>query len=235
MSAGEGRCLVFPYPSAPVEYRRLGEILVTNWGKADSKTGEGARFWLCPECGRHRPQDAANLAHAKPIQDWNDKHRRACSGEPVWLVLGYQFEADCLVLSYPNPQDRERIVEVVSPTLVTLAEALLVGAADLLELENGDGRPRCSPSGDMRKLSTRLWAGRKPAVRSGQLARRLPEVALAARERLYEHQCLRGCYLCLKHYRNQRWHHFFDKDRIRDLLLTLSMMDPVEPTQGKAG
>jgi len=238
LSAGEGRCLVFPYPSAPVEYRRLGEILVTNWGKADSKTGEGARFWLCPECGRHRPQDPANPAHAKPIQDWNDKHRRTCSGEPVWLVLGYQFQADCLVLSYPNPQDREHFGKTeLSPTLVTLAEALLVGAADLLELENGElaAFPRRSPFG---KDTEEIVLYETVAGGAGyveQLARRLPEVALAARERLYEHQCLRGCYLCLKHYRNQRWHHFFDKDRIRDLLLTLSMMDPVEPTQGKAG
>ena len=238
LSADEGHCLLFPYPSAPVEYRKLGEILVTNWGKADSKTGEGARFWLCPECGRHRPQDPANPAHAKPIQDWNDKHRRACSGEPVWLVLGYQFQADCLVLSYPNPQDRERIGKTeLSPTLVTLAEALLVGAADLLELENSElaAFPRRSPFG---KDTEEIVLYETVAGGAGyveQLARRLPEVALAARERLYEHQCLRGCYLCLKHYRNQRWHHFFDKDRIRDLLLTLSMMDPVEPTQGKAG
>jgi superfamily II DNA or RNA helicase len=32
----------------------------------------------------------------------------------------------------------------------------------------------------------------------------------------------------LKHYRNQRWHPFFDKDRVRDALLTMSLMDQVE-------
>lgn len=32
-------------------------MLITNWGPVESKTGEGRRFWLCPECGCHLPYD----------------------------------------------------------------------------------------------------------------------------------------------------------------------------------
>jgi hypothetical protein len=68
-----------------------------------------------------------------------------------------------------------------------------------------------------------------------EMARRLPEVAAAASRRLYGHGCSKACYLCLKHYRNQRWHAFFDKDRVRDVILTLSKQDPVVPADATAG
>jgi hypothetical protein len=68
-----------------------------------------------------------------------------------------------------------------------------------------------------------------------EMARRLPEVARATQERLYRHQCLRGCYLCLKHYRNQRWHPFFDKDAIRDLLAAMAAMEPLAGAPARAG
>jgi len=67
------------------------------------------------------------------------------------------------------------------------------------------------------------------------MARRLPEVATAASKRLYGHRCSKACYLCLKHYRNQRWHPFFDKDRVRDLILTLSKQETVVPAEAIAG
>lgn len=34
------------------------------------------------------------------------------------------------------------------------------------------------------------------------LAERLPEMAHSAQEALYGHDCVKACYLCLKHYRN---------------------------------
>ena len=71
--------------------------------------------------------------------------------------------------------------------------------------------------------------------RKENVLRRLPEAAEAARQRLYGHECMRACYLCLKHYSNQRWHPFFDKDRVRDLLLTLSSLTPVETIPAPAG
>jgi very-short-patch-repair endonuclease len=54
-------------------------------------------------------------------------------------------------------------------------------------------------------------------------------------ERLYGHICRKSCYLCLKHYGNQRWHAFFDKDLVRDLLFTLSGQEPTEPQPVEPG
>src|SRR5437016_177056 len=147
----EAECLLYPYPYTPVEYRKLGEILITNWGKADSKTGDGMRFWLCPDCGRHQSQDPSNISQARALQTWRDSHRRLCSGEPVLLVLAYQFKTDCLVLSVPSPRDTRTIGKAsLSPMLVTLAESLLAGAASLLELEPFElvAFPRQSPASD---------------------------------------------------------------------------------------
>jgi ATP-dependent helicase YprA (DUF1998 family) len=233
-----GQSLLYPYPLAPVEYWKLAEILVTNWGRADSKTGDSVRFWLCPDCGRHQPNDPANAAHARPIQTWREHHARYCRGEPASLVLAYRFQTDCLVLTVPTREDATRIGRwTFSPTLVTLAEALLAGAGNLLELEpyelNAFVRP--APEGTVEEQIIFYETVPGGAGYVEEMARRLADVAEAASRRLYGHRCSKACYLCLKHYRNQRWHAFFDKDRVRDLILTLGKCDPVEPFETLSG
>lgn len=231
-------CLLYEYPYAPIEYRKLAPILITNWGRSDSKTGEGVRFWLCPDCGRHQPHDPSLPAHARAIQSWREAHARLCRGEPVPLVLAYQFQTDSLVMSISSPQDARTIGRsFLSPSLVTLAEALLAGAGSLLELEPFElaAFPRLSREGGATDEIVFYETVPGGAGYIEEMARRLPEVARAARDRLYGHECLRACYLCLKHYRNQRWHAFFHKDRVRDILFTLSNMVPVEPTRSATG
>jgi len=233
-----GKCWLYPYPLAPAEYRKLAEILVTNWGRADSKTGDGFRFWLCPDCGRHQPYDPANPAHSKPIQSWRENHARYCPGEPASLILAYRFQTDCLVLTVPTREDTTRIGRwSFSPTLVTLAEALLAGAGNLLELEPYElsAFVRPAPEGHVEEQIVFYETVPGGAGYVEEMARRMPDVAHAASRRLYAHRCSKACYLCLKHYRNQRWHAFFDKDRVRDLILTLSKQDPHEPVESTPG
>lgn len=98
-------CRIYPYPFVPVEYRNLSEILVTNWGRANSKTGEGTRFRPCPDCGGHQPNDPLNPTQARAVQKWQQNHACICAGEPVSLVLAYRFSIDCLVLNLPSWQD----------------------------------------------------------------------------------------------------------------------------------
>ncbi|HWP37890.1 MAG TPA: DEAD/DEAH box helicase [Gemmatimonadales bacterium] len=229
---------LYRYPFTPVEYHRLARVVVTNWGRADSKTGDPRRFWLCPDCGRHLPHEPHDEAHARAIQTWREGHARLCAGEPVPLVLGYEFLSDCLVLSFPTRSDVRMIGRAsLSPTAVTLAEALLAGAADLLELEPYElaAFPRIAREGDVADEIVFYESVPGGAGYVEEMSRRLPEVAQAAQARLYGHQCARGCYLCLKHYRNQRWHAFFDKDGIRDMLGAIASMDSVEATMGQAG
>lgn len=202
-------CLLYPYPFAPVEYRNLAQLLVTNWGKSDSKTGDPHRFWLCPDCGRHQPYDPNNPAHHKNIEKWRENHGKYCGGEPVPLILAYKYTTDCLVLTLQSREDMTSIGRwSFSPTLVTLAEALLTGASNLLELEPFELEAFVRPASEAGKEEQVVIYETVPggAGYVEEIARRLPEVARAAQKRLYKHSCAKACYLCLKHYRNQRWH-----------------------------
>jgi hypothetical protein len=229
---------LYRYPLFPLEHLRLAEVLVTNWGRAESKTAEGRRFWLCPDCGRHQPYEPNDPAHGAQVKAWRENHARFCSGEPLVLILGYRFETDCLVLNLPSRDDAHSVGrQFVSPTVATMAEALVAGASDLLELET-----REIAAFPLRHLSGK--AGEQivfyETVPGGagyleELARRLPEVAAAAMEGLFGHRCSKACYLCLKHYGNQRWHNILDKHRVADLLLVLSRLDPVEPVEEPFG
>jgi very-short-patch-repair endonuclease len=120
---------------------------------------------------------------------------------------------------------------------VTFSEALLAGAGALLELESGEIGAFVRQTPDAMHAEQIVFYETTPGG-SGyleELARRLPEVAAAAMERLYVHTCAGACYLCLKHYRNQRWHAFLDKDRVRDLLLIASEQMPVAAATGTTG
>jgi very-short-patch-repair endonuclease len=124
-----------------------------------------------------------------------------------------------------------------SPTLVTLAESLLAGAETLLELGSGEisSFVRRSPQQAISDQIVFYETVPGGAGYLAQMAARLPEVADAAMSRLYEHSCRKACYLCLKRYGNQRWHAFFDKDAVRDLLVILKEQDPVLPQESQGG
>ena len=238
LSGSGSRCRLYPYPLTPVEVISLAEILVTNWGRMDGKTGRGERFWLCPECGGHLPYEPMDPEREKQVKEWRSQHRRFCSGEPAALVLAYKFESDCLTLSVPSREDERTIGRSsLSPTLTTLAEALLIGAASLLELEPGEiaafvRRRPMAEAGDQIVFYETVPGG---AGYVEEMGARLPAVAEAAMERLYGHACSKACYLCLKRYGNQRWHPFLDKETVRDLLLILAKQEPVAPEEAKPG
>jgi ATP-dependent helicase YprA (DUF1998 family) len=229
---------LYRYPLTPVDLISLAEVLVTNWGRVEGKTAQGGRFWLCPDCGRHLAHDPRDPEYSKQAQEWRNYHARFCSGELASLVLAYRFETDCLVLSVPSREDVKTIGRSsFSPTMVTLAEALLAGAGNLLELEPTElaAFVRKSPPGAVAEQIVFYETVPGGAGYLEQMAAKLPEVAVAAMDRLYGHPCLKGCYLCLKRCGNQRWHDFFDKDRVRDLLVILSQQDPVKPEERPPG
>ncbi|NLH11073.1 MAG: DEAD/DEAH box helicase [Holophagae bacterium] len=234
----QGDAWLYPFAFAPVEYQKLSKILISNWGRSESKGGEGERFWLCPECGRHRASDPNKPTQARSARRWAESHARICRGVPQALVLSYKFQTDCLVLSLPSFADSTKVgVNQNSPTLVTLAEALLLGASDLLELESNEIRSFARPAVGTVPFDQIVFYETVPggAGYVAELARRLPKVAAAAARRLYGHECSRACYLCLKHYYNQRWHGFLDKERVRDLLFQLGVQEAVEPKAGPVG
>jgi hypothetical protein len=229
---------LYRYPLLPLEHLRLAEVLVTNWGRAESKTAEGRRFWLCPDCGRHLPYDRDDAVHARQVQSWQDQHARYCKGELAQLVLAYRFETDCLLLNLPGRSDAVALGRsAASPTTVTFAQALVEGASGLLELEPNEIaafplKTLVGKNADQIVFYETVPGG---AGYVEEMARRLPEVAQMAMARLYGHSCSKACYLCLKHYGNQRWHAVLDKDRVRDLLLMVSQQERVEPEDATTG
>ncbi len=234
--APDAACELYPYPLAPIEHHRGAEILVTNWGKAESKQSEGSRFRLCPECGRHEPGDGHD--DDKRVKAWREYHARFCKGTPEPLVLAHRFRADALILSVPGrgkPHAEGRAQ--FSPALVTLGHALVAGATDLLEIETFELEAfvRAGVQGRVPEQIVFYETVPGGAGYLEALARRLPEVAQAAMERLYHHDCGKACYLCLKHYRNQRWHAMFDSDEVREPLLILSAEPPVTPERATSG
>jgi hypothetical protein len=232
------QCRLYPYPLHPVEMLTLAEILVTNWGRLEGKRDEGRRFWLCPDCGRHLPYDLTDQAYAKEIQRWKEYHARFCSGQPVPLVLAHRFQADCLILNLPGREDARAVGRrALSPTVVTLAEALRAGAGRLLELEADElgvfvRRPLAGSMTEQVVFYETVPGG---AGYLEEMAARLPEVARAAQGALYDHECAKACYLCLKNYRNQGWHPLFDKGLVRDILLSLAHLTSVEPEVATSG
>ncbi len=235
-SALEGR--LYPYPFHPVELLHLCEILVTNWGPLESKLGEGRKFWLCPDCGRHLPYDPTDPAQSKHVRQWYQRHGRFCRGQPVPLVLAHRFQADALVLSLPGREDARTVGRhTLSPTAVTLAEALRAGASRLLQLEPDElgvsVRRPLSGSGVEQIVFYETVPGGAGYLE--EMAERLPQVARAAEEALYGHPCVQACYLCLKHYRNQGWHHLFDKHLVSDVLTELAGLDSVAPQPASYG
>ncbi|MGB7294169.1 MAG: DEAD/DEAH box helicase [Candidatus Aminicenantales bacterium] len=163
---------------------------------------------------------------------------RFCAGEIAPLVLAYKFYTDCLILNVPSRADAHRIGRsFFSPTLVTLAEALQAGAQNLLELEAGEisAFVRKSPADAISEQIVFYETVPGGAGYLEEMAARLPEVAQAAMERLFGHPCRKACYLCLKRYGNQRWHPFFDKDAVRDLLVILAEQERAESQESRIG
>jgi very-short-patch-repair endonuclease len=69
-----------------------------------------------------------------------------------------------------------------------------------------------------------------------QLAGDLGLWAKAAQDRLFNHDCERACYRCLKSARNQFDHALLDKERVRSVLFQLAEAAPTEPPRsGRAG
>lgn len=233
-----GKTTLFPYPFSPLEYSRNSEILITNWGKTNGKNAEGQRFLICRDCGRHQPGDPTQTTVSPAVNRWLENHARICSGIPMPLVLAYKFQTDSLIMTVPAPGDTVTIGKTTgSPSLVTLAESLLLGAADLLEVETHEIQAFVRKSREGSAYDEIVFYETVPggAGYVEEMAKRLPEVAASARKRLYGHECTRGCYLCLKHFRNQRWHSFFDKNAIREILFTMVNLDPVSSIEEGAG
>jgi hypothetical protein len=222
-----GIATLYDYPFLPLEHRRDARILITNWGRQDPTTGRGEHFWICVECGRHRPPDDERRKR------WDEDHARICPGQCEDLVLGYEFRTDVLVVSVAPEPGGQAYDE---PLLVSTAEALLIAATAYLETEPGEIAAFPRRMGENRPGQVVLYE----TVPGGagyleELAKHLPAAAGAAYRRLFGHDCFKACYRCLKHFGNQRWHGALNKELVRSTLFHLMCADSVAPRTVGAG
>lgn len=210
---------LYRYELLTLEYRERARLLATNWGHRPRAGGRGDQFLLCSSCGRHQP----NALTGDKLSKWNDEHARFCNGAVSQFILGYQFSADVLVVPVPlafMPQ----LEEMREAFARTMGKALVVGAQELLEIEPDEIAFTAHPDGDRGWTIGLYETSPGGAGYLRELSGQLGAWAQAAHRRLFQHECDRACYRCLKSYRNQFEHARLDKELVRDLMFALTSL-----------
>lgn len=217
---------LFPYPFAQLEYCHHAKILITNWGKRHGFGARGEQFDLCPTCGKHKPGGLT----PKKATKWDEDHAKRCAGHTQQYILGYEFNADALVMPISAalvPKGNEEAFAM------TLGSVFVAGAVEVLEVEPDEIAFFKHPTGTggYEIVFYETIPGGAGYLRS--LAGQLQTWAEAAADRLFNHDCAKACYRCLKSYRNQPFHHLLDKELVRDALFQFSCGEMLgQPTAG---
>jgi ATP-dependent helicase YprA (DUF1998 family) len=231
LHGGQRDAQLYSYEFVTLEFRSHADLMVTNWGRQSRRGDQAESFDLCPNCGRHRPPGLTQ----KTLDRWNESHRAICTGEPREFILGYEFFADVLVFPLapaivPGAKDDARAF------CRTLGKALVVGAQERLEIEQDEIAYFQHEDGAGGWTLVFYETAPGGAGYLEQLASDLGLWAKAAQDRLFNHDCERACYRCLKSARNQFDHALLDKERVRSVLFQLAEAQPTEaPRSGRAG
>ncbi|MBI4529878.1 MAG: DEAD/DEAH box helicase [Deltaproteobacteria bacterium] len=231
LNGGKGETQLYSYEFVTLEFGSHANLLVTNWGRQASRVHQGEQFDLCPNCGRHRPHGLTQ----KRLERWNETHCAICTGDPRQFILGYEFFADVLVFPLaPGITPRED--DDAKAFCRTLGKALVVGAQEQLEIEQDEIAYFQHPDGAGGWTLVFYETAPGGAGYLGQLAGAVGSWAKAAQDRLFNHDCERACYRCLKSARNQFDHALLDKELVRSVLFQLAEGQPTEgPRSGRAG
>lgn len=198
-------------------------LMVTNLGVRKPGATETG-FLYCPACGRTEPTGwsegklASSKPHQRPYPD-HGKQPEPCDGRGRAIVLGHEFLTDIALFSFklapelqvPAGSTAGRIV------LTTIAEALSIAAAGLLDVDAADiggGHRAALNEGGARGSEVEVFLydtapGGAGFVRAA--ARDPGELLKRALELLENCACSSSCYACLRSHKN-RWDHA-DLDR----------------------
>ena len=195
-------------------------LVLTNTGSRD-KMNPG--FLYCPRCGRAEPNGwgAGRFqrgGHPRPNPD-KHPHSANCTGTPVVLALGNEFETDIALFRFQlasgvSLPPGSTVAKVV---LTTVAEALASAASEILEIEaseiGAEYRVAMTSGGRTgNQVEVYLYdltpggAGFVSAATAKPAA--LFEEALA---RLESCDCTHSCYECLRSYKNKWDHKYLDR------------------------
>lgn len=198
-------------------------LMVTNLGVRKPGAAETG-FLYCPACGRTEPTGwsegklASSKPHPRPYPD-HRKQSEFCDGRGRALVLGHEFLTDIALFSFklapelhvPAGSTAGRIV------LTTIAEALSIAAAGLLDVDAADiggGHRAALNEGGARGSEVEVFLYDTAPGGAGfvRAAARDPAALLnLALDLLEGCTCSSSCYKCLRSHKN-RWDHA-DLDR----------------------
>jgi ATP-dependent helicase YprA (DUF1998 family) len=197
-------------------------LMVTNLGVRNARDPETG-FRYCPACGRTEPTGWAEgqltrPQHRRPSPD-HGKLPELCDGRARAIVLGHEFLTDIALFSFrlspelqiPAGSTAGRIV------LTTIAEALSIAAAGLLDVDAADiggGHRAALNEGGARGSEVEVFLYDTAPGGAGfvRAAARDPGALLSRALVLLEGcQCSSSCYACLRSHKN-RWDHA-DLDR----------------------
>ena len=166
------------------------------------------------------------------------RHRKRCSGTLRTFHLAYRLETDVLEIDVPGPTEKASAGDRGDKYLVTLRNALVLGANLALETEAGEiaGFERDVSRGGTLQPQIVLYddvPGGAGYVE--RLSRLLSEAAGAALERLEQCTCLDSCYRCLRSYHNQWEHKLLDKRLVIETLRRVGEARPVSSLPSRTG
>jgi ATP-dependent helicase YprA (DUF1998 family) len=186
-------------------------------------------FVVCPTCGRSEPAAGPGLGR-KPTLSMNANtplvHKNPLEGTRCSdtadgpYYLGYRFKTDVLLLRLAptSPVVLQRSTAgpgnpwAARSALISLVEAVCLGASEVLQIEEGELGGNWAPSQNRREVDLflhDLLPGGAGYTR--QVSENLGAVLEAARARLDQNCCDTSCEDCLRHYANRFDHGALDR------------------------
>lgn len=184
-----------------VQHMRGQAVRVVNVGPMDqvSQQDPNLGYPVCTVCGHVRSPYASKAE----LDNFRELHKSTC-GRTVDNV-GFTAEAQVDGLWVPDLESASQAA--------SLAEAIRLGAEQILEMDHDDLQVMLLPNSQDRQdlfLCDPMPGGSGVLA---QIIRRWPEVLAAARELLTHcpSGCEKACYDCLKDYHNVMYHQYLDR------------------------
>ena len=195
-----------------VQWRYLSRqaLRLVNFGVRRSKSLPFSLFPICTRCGEARSPNASE----GEIDIFRENHEKLHGSATVAdLALHVEFQSD--TLHFGPFENREKAVN--------LFEALRIGARHVLDM--GD----CELEGFLYRSATgEHWVAMYDPMPGGSgflplLLEYWESICEKAKEALEKcaSQCIKACYSCLKHFRNQQFHDELDRNVAIDLMMEL--------------
>ena len=212
--------LEFKINDRTIQFRKDQLTLLLNIGSTEViLTQDKYGYPICSICGANR----SNLASKQNLEAFQGGHTESCNKKPEQYGLFTRTHLDGVIL-FEVEIDKKMLMEEKGsyshPDTVNVSEALIIGMANVLQIERGDvGFITYGDDPTVQKVF--LYDPMKGG--SGiitQLQEKWENVIERAIEllRSCESNCANACYSCLKTFRNQRYHHLLDREESVRLL-----------------